>query len=59
VTNVLEQAINCSDGELAAKIIRTALGIESNEVANYCSPQTWPPDRELREWLKTEARYLA
>jgi hypothetical protein len=42
----------------------TALGIESNEVTNYCSPQTWPPDHELRariigEWPKTEARYLA
>jgi hypothetical protein len=50
--------------EPAAKIIRTALGFESNEVTNYCSPQTWPPARELRariigEWLKTEARYLA
>ena len=50
--------------ELAAKIIRTALGFESNEVTNYCSPRTWSPDRELRariigEWLKTEAHYLA
>jgi hypothetical protein len=26
--------------ELAAKIIRTALCFESNEVANYYSPQT-------------------
>ena len=64
MTNVLEQAINCSDGELAAKIIRNALGIESNEVANYCLPQTWPTDREQRariigDWLRAEARFLA
>jgi len=26
--NLLEQAINCNDGDLAAKIIRDALGIE-------------------------------
>jgi hypothetical protein len=41
-----------------------ALGIESDDVVNYCFPTTWPTDRDRRaryigEWLKTEARYLA
>jgi hypothetical protein len=49
---------------LAAKIIEEALGIESDDVANYCFPKTWPTDCELRariigEWLTTEMRYLA
>jgi hypothetical protein len=49
---------------LAAKIIRGALGIESDDVANYCFPKTWPADRERRariigDWLQTEARFLA
>jgi hypothetical protein len=60
----LEQAINCSDGNQAAKIIQDALGIESHDVANYVFPKTWPADREQRariigEWLQTEARFLA
>ena len=43
---------------------RDALGIESDDVVNYCFPKIWPIDRELRariigESLKTEARYLA
>ncbi len=64
MTNLLEQAINSDDAEGAAKIIQNALGIESDDVMNYCFPKTWPTDRELRariigEWLKTEARYLA
>ena len=64
MTNLLAQAINCNDGDRAAKIIQDALGIESDDVVNYCFPKTWPTDRELRaliigEWLKTEARYLA
>jgi uncharacterized protein HemY len=64
VTNLLEQAIKCDDGDRAAKIIQQALGIESDDVANYCLPKTWPEDREQRarligEWLQTEARYLA
>jgi hypothetical protein len=64
VTNLLEEAINCSDGERAAKIIQNALGIESDDVANYVFPKTWPCDREQRarvigEWLQTEARFLA
>jgi hypothetical protein len=46
------------------KMIQDALGIESDDVVNYCFPTQWPSDRERRaryigEWLKTEARYLA
>jgi hypothetical protein len=62
--NLLEQAIGADDGDRAAKIIQDALGIESDDVANYCLPKTWPADREQRariigEWLQTEARFLA
>jgi hypothetical protein len=64
MTNLLECAISTDDGDRAAKIIQDALGIESNEVANYCFPRTWPNDREQRariigDWLKTEVRFLA
>ena len=38
----LEQAINCSDGDQAAKIIQDALGIETDDVAKYVFPKTWP-----------------
>jgi hypothetical protein len=60
----LEQAINCNDGDQAAKILQDALGIESADVASYVFPKTWPADREQRariigEWLQTEARFLA
>ena len=46
------------------EIIQGALGIESDEVANYRFPRTWPKDRERRakiigEWLPTKARFLA
>ena len=63
MANLLEQAIDCDDGDNAAKLIRDALGIESDEVANYVFPKMWPADRERRaaivgEWLKTEARLL-
>ena len=63
-TNLLAQAINSDDGDRAAKLIRDALGIESDDVVKYCFPKEWPADREQRaryigEWLKTEARYLA
>jgi uncharacterized protein HemY len=34
MTNFIEQAINCNDGDRAAKIIQDALGIESDDVAN-------------------------
>jgi hypothetical protein len=64
MSNLIEKAIECSDGEQAAKIIQSALGIESDDVANYCFPKEWPDDRERRaliigEWLQTEARFLA
>ena len=64
MTNLLEQAINCNDGDHAAKINQGALGIESDDVANYCFPQTWLKDSEQRariigEWLQTEASHLA
>jgi hypothetical protein len=64
VTNLLERAISTEDGDRAAKIIQDALGIESNEVANYYFPRTWPKDREQRariigDWLKAEVRFLA
>jgi uncharacterized protein HemY len=64
MTNLLEQAIKCDDGDRAARIIQQALGIESDDVANYCLPKSRPADREQRariigEWLQTEARYLA
>ena len=63
MANLLEQAIDCDDGDNAAQLIRDALGIESDEVANYVFPKTWPADREQRariigEWLQTEARFL-
>jgi uncharacterized protein HemY len=61
---LLEQAINCDDGDRAAKLIQDALGIESDDVVSYCFPKEWPEDREVRariigDWLQTEARYLA
>jgi uncharacterized protein HemY len=63
MTNLLEQAINCDDPDRAARIIRDALGLGSDDVVNYCFPTTWPTDRERRAriigtWLATEARYL-
>jgi hypothetical protein len=33
-------AIDCNDGDHAAKIIQHALGIESDDVANYVFPKT-------------------
>ena len=64
MTNLLAQAINSDDADRAAKMIQDALGIESDDVVNYCFPMNWPEDRERRariigEWLKTEACYLA
>ena len=62
MANLLERAIDCDDGDDAAKVIRNALGIASDEVANYVFPKTWPANREQRarvigEWLKAEARF--
>jgi hypothetical protein len=48
MTNLLKQAINCDDGDLDARIIQDALGIESNDVVNYYFPKEWPADREQR-----------
>ena len=64
MTNLLAEAIACDDPDRAAKMIRDALAIESDDVVHYCFPTEWPADRERRaiyigEWLKTEARYLA
>jgi uncharacterized protein HemY len=61
--SLLVQAINRDDADRAAKIIQDALGIESDDVANYCFPKNWPADREQRariigEWLQTEARFV-
>jgi hypothetical protein len=62
--NLIQAAIDDSDGERAAKTIRDALGIESDEVVNYSFPKHWPDSREQRarvigDWLRTEARFLA
>ena len=61
MANLLEQAIECDDGDNAANLIRDALGIESDEVATYVFPKTWPANRDQRagiigEWLKAEGR---
>jgi hypothetical protein len=63
VRNLLEQAIDSDDGDIAAKMIRDALGIESDEVTNHSFPKHWPDNREQRarvigDWLKDEARFL-
>ena len=57
MTNLLEQAINCEDGDLAVKIIQDALGIENADMTKFCFGTTWPADRERRariigEWLQ-------
>ena len=64
MANLLEQAIDCDDADRAARMIQDALGIESDDVANYVFPKTWPANRGQRariigEWLKAEARFLA
>jgi hypothetical protein len=64
VRNLLEQAIESNDGELAAKAIRDALGITSDEITNYSFPKHWPDTRDQRarvigDWLRDEARFLA
>ena len=37
--NLLAQAIACNDPDRAAELIRDALGIESDDVVNYCFPK--------------------
>ena len=50
-------------GQVCVPIELDALGIESDDVANYCFPKMWPADREVRariigNWLQTEAEFL-
>ena len=59
MSNLLEQAINCDDGDRAAKIIQDALGIESDDVANYVFPKTWSTDREQRARIIGESLQTA
>ena len=61
MTNLLAQAIKSNDADRAAKIIQDALGIENDDVVNYCFPKDWPTDRErrariIREWLSVVQR---
>jgi hypothetical protein len=39
MTNLIEQAISCDDGDQAAKMIQHALGIESDDILNYTFPK--------------------
>jgi hypothetical protein len=55
MSNLLAQAIDCDDADRAAKMIRDALGIESDDVVNYCFPTQWPADREQRARRKLSA----
>jgi hypothetical protein len=60
MSNLLAEAINCDDPDRAARIIREALGIESDDVVGYCFPTEWPADPERRacyigEWLNRTA----
>ena len=48
LSNLLQQAISCDEGDRAARIIQDALGIESDDVVNYRFPKDWPTDREQR-----------
>lgn len=62
-TNLLKQAINCNDRDRAARIIMDALGIETDELANFCLKH-WPSQRSQRarvigHWLHAEAQFLA
>ena len=62
--NLLERAISAEDADRAAEIIKRALGIESDDVVDYCFPKHWPADcgqsaHIIGEWLQTEARFLA
>jgi len=64
MTNVLEQAINCDDGDRAAKIIQDALGNRQRRCCEPLLPEGMACRRERRAryigtWLATEVRYLA
>jgi hypothetical protein len=43
MTNVLQQAIDCNDGDHAVKIVQDALGIESDDVATIASRKPGRP----------------
>jgi hypothetical protein len=63
MTNLLERAIKCDDGNLAARIIMDALGIKTDELAKHCL-KPWPSERKRRariigDWLHEEAEFLA
>jgi len=63
MANILKQAIECDDKERAASIIIDALGIETEELANFCLKH-WPSERKQRariigHWLHAEAQFLA
>jgi hypothetical protein len=47
--------INADDGDPAAKIIQDALGIESDEVANYCFPKRSAGRRVVKDIILTAA----
>jgi hypothetical protein len=62
LANLFEQAIQCNDGDHAAKSSSTRSGLRVMTWPTTSSP--WPHDREQRariigEWLQTEARFLA
>jgi hypothetical protein len=63
LANLLKKAIDCDDRDRAAKIIQEALGIENDDVVDYCFPETWPEDRQRAHiigfWLQSEACFLA
>jgi hypothetical protein len=61
-----QRRLSCNDGDRAAKIIRDALGIETDDVSNDYLPESnyWLTDRDPRaciigDWLKVEAQFLA
>ena len=56
MANLLEQAIECNYGDRAAKIIQHALGIESDDVANYVFPKTWPIELKRAFWRESTGR---
>jgi hypothetical protein len=55
MTNLLERAIGTDDADRAAKIIQNALGIESDEVANYCASQNLAKGLEATSEIIGEA----
>ena len=41
MTNLLARAIDCDDPNQAARIIRDAIGIESDDVVNSVAEEDW------------------